>query len=72
MTTDLETRLDRLMKDKRDRRVAIHYGTPPVCATTATTVPHFTRRAEQVTCKRCLHLMAPPPQGNETEGHEPK
>lgn len=60
--TDLETRLDRLMKDKRDRRAVIHYspGGPPVCTSKATLAPHVTRRKEQVTCKRCLHLLAGP------------
>ena len=49
-----------MSKEKRDRRRAIHWavGGRPYCLTEATSVPHTTTRHEQVTCKRCLHLVS--------------
>ncbi len=45
------------MTDKRDRRQAIHSGSPPLCTTKATIAPLVARRPAQVTCKRCIHLL---------------
>jgi hypothetical protein len=59
--SDLETRLDRLMRDKRDRRTAVHYawggGSGTLCMTTASRPPHIVYLSDEVTCKRCLHLL---------------